>query len=47
MATVLLGLSENNFWRMTPRKLMALWRQYKKWHQLESTDNKVYIDQIF
>ncbi|MED0676988.1 hypothetical protein ABEV55_12210 [Aneurinibacillus thermoaerophilus] len=49
MGTVLLGMDEREFWRCTPRKLLALWGIYRRVHGLEKQEEKVqmgYIDQV-
>jgi len=47
MATVLLKMSENEFWRCTPRKLFALYDVYKDVNGIKSEkEESGYIDDI-
>jgi len=50
MATVILRMSEKEFWRCTLKKLYALWNVHKQVNGLEVRENKkddrAYIDQI-
>jgi hypothetical protein len=49
IGTVTLGMSEREFWRCSPRKLIALFEVHKRVNGVKEEDKeqKVYIDQIF
>ncbi|MHB8984052.1 MAG: phage tail assembly chaperone [Carboxydocellales bacterium] len=40
MGTVLLRMTENEFWRCTPRKLFALWNAHKRYNSSPEEQNK-------
>lgn len=55
VGTVLLGMSEREFWRSQPRKIYALWKEhkdYKKYERVlqmglnEDEPEEVFIDQL-
>lgn len=50
IGTVLLGMSEREFWRCTLRKLLALWKIHESVHGLKKQDEaqveEVFIDQL-
>ncbi|WP_139822814.1 hypothetical protein [Tuberibacillus sp. Marseille-P3662] len=47
MATVMLGMSDDEFWRSTPRKLYAMIQVHKQANGLEEEEDKVVpIDQV-
>lgn len=49
IAKVELNFTEKEFWRLTPRKLLAVWDEHCRFHGLNKEDRKtrdVYIDQV-
>jgi hypothetical protein len=47
MATVILKMSEEEFWKCTPRKLFAIWEVHKKVNGIKSEKEEMaYIDEI-
>jgi hypothetical protein len=44
LATNILKMSEDEFWKCTPKKLQALFNVYKKVNGTD--DDKAYIDEI-
>lgn len=50
IGTVLLGMSERDFWRCTLRKLLALWKIHERVNGLKSQEDsqpeEVFIDQL-
>jgi len=50
IGTVLLGRSEDQFWSMTLRKLMALYEEHKSCNGIEeesASEKETFIDNIF
>jgi hypothetical protein len=49
MATNILGFSEQEFWKMKPRKLIALWNVHSIVQGYDSKEDKHkgFIDEIF
>lgn len=47
MGTNLLNMTENEFWRCTPKKLFALWDIYKETKGINNKEeNEGFIDDI-
>jgi hypothetical protein len=49
IGTVHLNRREEEIWRMTPRKLLALWEQhcvFKGWKKSEKPKRRAYIDDV-
>lgn len=46
MGTNLLKMTEEQFWKSTPKKLQALFKVYKKVNGIEDKEELDYIDNI-
>ncbi len=47
IATTCLNMTEEKFWKTTPRKFFALWHEYKIFYGLEKEEKVLYANEIF
>lgn len=47
IATTCLNMTEEKFWRTTPRKFFSLWHEYKIFYGLEKEEKVLYANEIF